>query len=296
MLDGIPALRLPGDQRTDAVRRFYERAPFPGYPPHDSLEPLRARAERSAFPRLIDRTIPGDARIVEVGCGTGQLCLFLARADRVVVGADSTRASLELGAGAARRFGLDRVQFVETDLQHPGLKAGAFDVVFSSGVLHHTPDPRASFARLAELARPGGTIVLGVYNAFARLPAKLRRLTARLWQHGSSRSIRFCGRDATSLGGGRRGCAINTSIPKSTVTHSPRCRAGLPRMASSTSGRIRARCSATNRRSSSPHAPDNWRLEGWLAQIGWIRTLGREGGLFFTVGRRTGPGSTPVAA
>ncbi len=173
-------MRLPGDGRTDAVRRFYERAPFPGYPPHDSLHALRARAERSPFPRLIDRAIPGDARIVEVGCGTGQMCLFLARADRVVVGADLARASLALGAEAARRFRLHRVQFVETDLQRPGLKAGAFDVVYSSGVLHHTPNPRASFARLAQLARPGGTIVLGVYNAFARLPAKLRRLTARL--------------------------------------------------------------------------------------------------------------------
>ena len=33
-------------------------------------------------------------------------------------------------------------------------------------------------------------------------------------------------------------------------------------------------------------AADNWRLEGWLAQLGWIRTLGHEGGLFVTIGRR----------
>ena len=69
---------------------------------------------------------------------------------------------------------------METDLRRPGLKAGSFDVVYSSGVLHHTPDPRASFARLVQLARPGGTIVLGVYNAFARIPLRLRRLVARL--------------------------------------------------------------------------------------------------------------------
>ena len=36
--DGIPNLRLPDDGRTDAVRRFYERAPFPGYPLRDSLQ------------------------------------------------------------------------------------------------------------------------------------------------------------------------------------------------------------------------------------------------------------------
>src|SRR5207245_5390290 len=146
----------------------------------DTLHTLRARAERSRFAPLRDRAIAGDARIVEIGCGTGQMCLYLARADRVVIGADLARASLVVGAAAAQRFGLDRVQFVETDLQRPGLKPGAFDVVYSSGVVHHTPNPRASFARIAQLARPGGTIVLGVYNAFARIPAKLRRVAARL--------------------------------------------------------------------------------------------------------------------
>src|SRR3989454_5849318 len=178
--DGIPNLRVPGDRRTDAVRRFYECAPFPGYPPRDSLQALHARAERNAFARLVNQAIPGDARIAEIGWGTGQMCLSLARADRVIVGADLTRAALLLGAAAARRFGFDRVQFVETDLRRPGLKAGAFDVVYSSGVLHHTPNPRASFASLVQLARPGGTIVLGVYNAFARVPLRLRRLVARL--------------------------------------------------------------------------------------------------------------------
>jgi len=33
-------------------------------------------------------------------------------------------------------------------------------------------------------------------------------------------------------------------------------------------------------------AEDNWWLEAWLAQVGWMWTLGREGGLFFSVGRR----------
>ena len=68
----------------------------------------------------------------------------------------------------------------ETDLHGPGLRVGSLDVVYCSGVLHHAPDPRASFARIARLARPGGMIVLGLYNAFARIPLRLRRLVAQL--------------------------------------------------------------------------------------------------------------------
>jgi len=52
---------------------------------------------------------------------------------------------------------VDKVRFVETELRRSGLREGAFDVVYSSGVLHHTPDPRASFAALARLAKPGGS-------------------------------------------------------------------------------------------------------------------------------------------
>src|SRR5260221_5081149 len=45
--DGVPNLRVASDARTDVVRRFYEEAPSPGYPPRDSLEWLRARARAS---------------------------------------------------------------------------------------------------------------------------------------------------------------------------------------------------------------------------------------------------------
>src|SRR6185369_16462427 len=101
--EGIPDLRLAADARTERVRDFYDRAPFPGYPPRDSIEWLRARAERSEFARQLDRAIPGDAAILDLGCGTGQMSLYLARAERRVVGADLTRASLRLGAAAAQR-------------------------------------------------------------------------------------------------------------------------------------------------------------------------------------------------
>ena len=162
--DGIPNLRLPGDERTDAVRRFYEHAPFPGYPPRDSLQALHARAERSVFARLVNQAIPGDARIVEIGCGTGQMCLYLARADRVVVGADLDRARrLLLGAAAARRFGLDRVQFVETDLRQPGSEGG----LVRRGLLVGRPAPHAEPARVVRAS--GATRAAGRDDRARRL-------------------------------------------------------------------------------------------------------------------------------
>jgi SAM-dependent methyltransferase len=284
--EGIPNLRIPGDQRTETVRGFYERTPFPGYPPRDSLHALRARAGRSEFARLMDRAIPGDARIVEMGCGTGQMCLYLQRADRIVIGADLTRASLRLGAAAARRFGVEGVQFVETDLRQPGLKADAFDVVYSSGVLHHTPDPRAAFGHLVKLARPGGMIVLGVYNAFARLPLRLRRLAARLT---GFRVIPFDPvlRDRTHE------TARHDAWLRDQYQHPEEHRHTLAEVqgwfAENGVRYLRAYPSAVLGEEPGElfaRAADNWRPESWLAQLEWMRTLGHEGGLFFTIGQR----------
>ena len=274
------------DPRTEAVRRFYEAAPFPGYPPRDSLQALRARADRNPFVRLLDDAIAGDARVVEVGCGTGQMCLYLARADRVVVGLDLSRAALRLGAEAARRYGVDGVRFVESDLRDPGVRAGAFDVVYSSGVLHHTPDPRASFARLVRLVRPGGAIVLGLYNAFARVPTRLRRAAARLT---AFRVVPF---DPVlrerAAEPARRDAWLRDQYqhPEEHVHTIAEVQAWF---AENGVEYLRTYPSAVlddqPERLFTP-APDNWRVEGWLAQLGWMRTLGREGGLFFTIGRR----------
>jgi 2-polyprenyl-3-methyl-5-hydroxy-6-metoxy-1,4-benzoquinol methylase len=285
---GVPNLRIGSDARTERVRKFYEVAPFPGFPPRDSLWALRARTERSEFVRLLDEAIPCDARILEVGCGTGQMSLYLARADRVVIGADLTRSSLLLAAAAARRFGLDRVQFVETDLNRPGLRTGAFDVVVCSGVLHHTPDPRASFARIVPLARPGGMIVLGLYNAFARIPLRMRRLIARLTGY---RWIPFDPvlRDRSNEPDRRLAWLRDQYQHPEEHCHTIAevqqwfHENDVVYLSTYPSALIGDRT-----RDVFAPAADNWRIEGWLAQLGWIRSLGHEGGLFVTIGRRGG--------
>ena len=275
------------DEAVDAVRRFYERAPFPGYPERDTLQALRARAERSEFARLLDRAIPGDARIVDVGCGTGQMAIYLVRGDRHVVGVDLSRASLRLGAEAAGRFGLKGVQFVQADLHRPGLREASFDVVFSSGVVHHTPNPAAAFAAVARLARPGGTIILGVYNAFARMPLRLRRLVAR------ATHFRWIPFDPV-LRDRANERARREAWLRDQYQHPEEHRHTLAEVqrwfADSGVEYMRAYPSALlGDEPGDLFAPagDNWRPEGWLAQLGWMAALGREGGLFFTVGRRS---------
>ena len=284
--DGIPNLRLSSDTRTEVVRNFYEHAPFPGYPPRDSLAWLRSRAERSQFARLLDQAIPGDARVLEIGCGTGQMSLYLARASRVVVAADLTRASLLLGAAAAKRFQLKGVHFIETDLHRPALRQGSFDVVYSSGVLHHTPDPRAAFGRISRLARPGGMIVLGLYNAFARLPLRLRRLVARLSRY---RWIPF----DPVLRDRHNEPARREAWLRDQYQHPEEHRHTIAEVQSwfrqCGVEYVRAYPSAIIGEDSEDlfaHAGDNWRPEGWLAQLGWIHSLGQEGGLFVMIGQR----------
>ena len=285
---GVPALRLPGDARTDRVRDFYTEAPFPGYPPNDSLGWLRARAERSRFARLLDTAIPGDASIVEIGCGTGQMSLYLARADRIVIGADLTRASLLLGAAAAKRFAVSDVQFIETDLASPALRSGAFDIVYCSGVLHHTPDPRASFARIARLARPGGIIVIGLYNSIARLPLRLRRLVARLTRERwipcdpvlAERAAEPERRDAWLRDQYRHPEEHRHSLAEVRGWFAEN---GVDYLRAFPTARL-----ADDEDDLFADQADGWWLEEWLAQLGWIGSLGAEGGLFVTVGRRRG--------
>jgi len=284
--DDIPALRLAGDRRTEAVRDFYTETPFPNYPPEASLSWLRARASHSEFAQKLDAAIPPDARIVEVGCGTGQVSLFLARGERQVIGADLTRASLRLAADAARRFGIEGVSFVETDLTRPALRDSAFDVVYCSGVLHHTPDPRASFARIARLARPGGMIVLGLYNTVARLPLRMRRVVARLT---SERWIPFDPILRDRAAEPDRRAAWLRDQYRHPEEHRHSLREVRRWFGENGVEFVRSYPPVLD----SEGAPaslfepeeDDWILGDWLIQLGWMGSLSQEGGLFVTVGR-----------
>ncbi|WP_165741824.1 carbamoyltransferase N-terminal domain-containing protein [Candidatus Thiosymbion oneisti] len=192
--DQIPQLFWPHEQygdsrdRTEIVKAFYEQTPFPNYDDQDSVRALIEKARAGRYARRLDETIPYNAEVLEIGCGTGQLTNFLGSSCRRVIGTDMCLNSLRLGEAFRREQGLVRVRFMQMNLFRPALRPARFDVVLCNGVLHHTSDPYRGLMALVPLLKPGGHLVLGLYNRYGRLATDLRRhLLRRL--PGSARWI-----------------------------------------------------------------------------------------------------------
>jgi SAM-dependent methyltransferase/uncharacterized protein YbaR (Trm112 family) len=183
---GIPRLFWPsepmgGADVTDIVRAFYEETPFPNYDDLDSPERLRAKAEAGLFARLLNEEIPYGATVLECGCGTGQLTNFLGLTwGRAVFGTDVCLNSLRLGQAFLERHEVPSAAFLQMNLFRPAFRPEAFDVVISNGVLHHTADPYGGFRSILRCVKPGGFIIIGLYNTFGRLTTDFRRLVFRL--------------------------------------------------------------------------------------------------------------------
>jgi SAM-dependent methyltransferase len=180
-LDGEGFLRcLPAAGCGDPlVQGFYEAHPFPDYDDLDSPRVLRERARASRFARLLDEQLPLRGLTLDAGCGTGQLANFLALSSRHVIGLDCSRASLTLACRFRRRFSIACAHFVQGDLARPPFADGSFATIVSLGVLHHTPAPEAALQALVPLLQPGGHLVLGLYNCFARLRTSVRGVLVR---------------------------------------------------------------------------------------------------------------------
>jgi ubiquinone/menaquinone biosynthesis C-methylase UbiE/uncharacterized protein YbaR (Trm112 family) len=183
---GIPLLFWANDWRgsrpdvTEAMKSFYEATPFPNYDDLDSASALREKASRGIFARLFDEQIPHGAKVLEVGCGTGQLSNFLGMTwGRSVLGADACLNSLKLAEGFRTRNGIENVSFLQMNLFKPVFQPESFDVVVSNGVLHHTSDPLLAFQTISRLVKPGGFAVIGLYNKYSRLTTDFRRLVFR---------------------------------------------------------------------------------------------------------------------
>jgi carbamoyltransferase len=183
--DGIPLMFAPHEEFgttgdvTEMVKAFYEETPFPNYDDHDSVRSLIEKSRRGLYADALNASIPFNTTVLEVGCGTGQLSNFLGISCRRVIGTDLCLNSLRLGDSFRRQHHLSRVRFVQMNLFRPCFKPGQFDVVLCNGVLHHTSDPLGGFQSLVPLVRPGGHIIIGLYNRYGRIATDIRRAIFR---------------------------------------------------------------------------------------------------------------------
>jgi ubiquinone/menaquinone biosynthesis C-methylase UbiE len=184
--DGIPLLFWPHEGNeskkniTKMVRAFYEKTPFPDYEEFDNIGGLVQKAQKAFFPRMLNDQIPFNIRVLEVGCGTGQLSNFLGSAHRSIFGADLCLNSLRLGQGFKKKNNLDRVGFYQMNLFRPIFKDESFPLVICNGVLMTTSDPLAGFKSLSRLVKKGGYIMIGLYNKYGRLITDFRRIIFRV--------------------------------------------------------------------------------------------------------------------
>jgi SAM-dependent methyltransferase len=189
-----PEAAPAGDPVLGVVNAFYEANPFPGFDPgkYEVRDDLVERA--SWYARRVDAEIPFDASVVDVGCGTGQLACFLALKQRRVLGIDYSQHSLGLAQLLAERLALPTVEFRRLNLLDWDLPANAFDFVFCNGVLHHTSDPVGGFRNLVRITKPGGRLIIGLYNRYGRLMLLARRrlvaLLSRIDPGAKDRAIR----------------------------------------------------------------------------------------------------------
>jgi len=119
-------------------------------------------------------------RVLDVGCGMGRFSDVVSRWGAELVGIDLSLAveSAQKNIGAR-----PNVRFLQADVFQLPFAPASFDIIFSLGVLHHTPDCRRAFQSLIPLVKPGGIISIWVYarmGAYQNFTDRYRVLTTRL--------------------------------------------------------------------------------------------------------------------
>lgn len=162
---------------TYAQKKFYEEIKFPNYDGLESYNDLIDKAGKTNhFADILDNSIDYNSSVLEVGCGTGQLSLFLKRFNRKLVGIDLSIPSLELANKFKIRNEIENVTFLKMNIFNLYFKEGVFDYVISNGVLHHTYDTEKAFKNILFPLKKNGYIVIGLYHKFGRLFTNLKQL------------------------------------------------------------------------------------------------------------------------
>ncbi|MFQ5524852.1 MAG: methyltransferase domain-containing protein [Thermoanaerobaculia bacterium] len=104
-------------------------------------------------------------RLLEIGCGIGIDTLRLAKLGfREVVAADLTETAIAIASKRARHEGIANVRFVTANAESLEFSEGAFDAIYSFGVIHHTADIGRAVAEIHRVLAPGGRAYVMIYH------------------------------------------------------------------------------------------------------------------------------------
>ena len=109
-------------------------------------------------------------RVLELGCGIGTDTINFARAGAQVTAVDLSDESLSIARRRAEVFGLsDRITFHHANGEKLSdtVPVEAHDLVYSFGVVHHTPHPERALRELRGYLKPGGSLKIMVYYRYA---------------------------------------------------------------------------------------------------------------------------------
>lgn len=113
--------------------------------------------------KLVDFPRWRGCKVLEVGCGMGTDLLQFARAGAEVTGVDLTPRAIEITSEHLRVYGYSG-ELRTADAEHLPFASDSFDVVYSHGVLHHTPHTAAAIVEVHRVLKPGGAAMVMLYH------------------------------------------------------------------------------------------------------------------------------------
>jgi len=156
---------------------------------HDSLNGLGIFQRR--FESYTGRPVEALAGkvVVDAGCGPGGFIDVIERQARVVIGFD---LSVAIDACYDLHGHVPSVYLAQADIFRPPVRPGVADLLYTFGVVQHTPEPERAFRALVPLVKAGGEIALWVYRRHFFQPVLwLRRFTAGMPEPRASRFIEW---------------------------------------------------------------------------------------------------------